>query len=254
MNLASDIFKNIIYTYYICSNTATIKMGHMKVLRSQDDITRVIKKACAKELPTVVKFYAPWCGPCKLIAPWFESFAESYDGAAKFASMNIDLDDDVAKTYNIRTIPAFCIFNRAGKLVSSFGSEPAEVEKSLRNCIARKDVRDEPLESELENYGDDGDNGDDENDAGAKSPVASPIVKLERSPADRKWKLYPTDSAETEHSVEEELEKDLDNSFAELDELPGFVELMGYIKAGGCVDEKPAARKRKTCEDSEFDT
>ncbi len=62
------------------------------------------------ELPVIVDFYADWCGPCKQIAPAMEAFAKKWDGRVRFAKVDIDAHPEIARAYNIASIPAVLRF------------------------------------------------------------------------------------------------------------------------------------------------
>jgi thioredoxin len=58
----------------------------------------------------VVKFYADWCAPCKVVAPTVERLAEIYDGRVNFLSVDIEAEPSVAAAYAITTLPTIVLF------------------------------------------------------------------------------------------------------------------------------------------------
>jgi thioredoxin 1 len=81
-------------------------------LTSANFETEVIKS----ELPVLVDFWATWCGPCRMIAPIVEELAQSYQGKAKIAKLDVDSNQDVAMKYKILSIPNVLFFKN-GKIV-----------------------------------------------------------------------------------------------------------------------------------------
>jgi len=69
------------------------------------------------DLPTVVDFWAPWCGPCHAMAPQFEAAAGRLEPRFRFAKVNTDAAPDLAARFNIRSIPTLIVF-RHGKPVA----------------------------------------------------------------------------------------------------------------------------------------
>jgi thioredoxin 1 len=65
---------------------------------------------------SMVDFWAPWCGPCRMIAPVVEELAEEYEGRAKICKVNTDEQQDIAVKYGIRSIPAILFF-KDGEMV-----------------------------------------------------------------------------------------------------------------------------------------
>jgi thioredoxin 1 len=66
--------------------------------------------ALMAELPTVVDFWAVWCGPCKMIAPVLEEIADEYDGQLQVAKLDVDDNPQTAMHYGVMSIPTLIMF------------------------------------------------------------------------------------------------------------------------------------------------
>jgi len=62
------------------------------------------------DLPMVVDFWAPWCGPCRMMAPAYEKVSQDMQGKARFVKVNTEDEQGLAATYNIRSIPTLAVF------------------------------------------------------------------------------------------------------------------------------------------------
>ena len=78
---------------------------------------KVLKKSL--KTPIVVDFWAPWCGPCSIIAPILERFEKAYKGKFILAKLNIDENKETALVYSIKSIPNVKMF-KDGKIVAEF--------------------------------------------------------------------------------------------------------------------------------------
>jgi len=72
--------------------------------------------ATVKEGVVLIDFWAPWCGPCRMIAPVIEELAEDYAGKAKICKVNTDEEQELAMRFGIRSIPTI-IFMKDGEIV-----------------------------------------------------------------------------------------------------------------------------------------
>ncbi|MBP7868164.1 MAG: thioredoxin [Acidobacteria bacterium] len=69
-------------------------------------------------VPVLVDFWAKWCMPCRQIGPYVEQIAEDFAGRAKVGKLDIDINEDIAATYNVRSIPTLLVF-KGGQVVGS---------------------------------------------------------------------------------------------------------------------------------------
>ena len=89
------------------------------------------------DLPVLVDFWAPWCGPCRMVAPVVEELSQEYDGKVKFVKLNTDDNPQVAGKFGIRSIPTLLIFKNGELSGQVVGFRPkSELAKHLDAALA----------------------------------------------------------------------------------------------------------------------
>lgn len=111
----------------ICGKCKTTLPFH-KLVSEVDDIGlgKVIQNS---DLPVVVDFWAPWCGPCKIFAPTFESVSKTAQGKLVFLKLNTEKYPQPSAQYNIRGIPTLIVFKGGREIDRQSGAMPEEMFK-----------------------------------------------------------------------------------------------------------------------------
>jgi len=76
--------------------------------------------------PTLVDFWAAWCGPCRMIAPIVDELAKEYDGQLRVAKMDVDVNQQTPQKYGIRGIPTLILFKDGNEVERFVGFRPKE--------------------------------------------------------------------------------------------------------------------------------
>ena len=77
--------------------------------------TNFENEVLSSDKPVVLDFWAPWCGPCRVLGPMLENYAKDFEGKVKVVKVNVEKEQTLASTYGISAIPTLMIFDK-GKI------------------------------------------------------------------------------------------------------------------------------------------
>ena len=93
------------------------------------DFDKVVVKS---KMPVLVDFWAPWCGPCRMVGPVVEELANEYEGKVAFGKVNVDENPKTASQFGIMSIPTLIIFKDGKPISNIVGFRPkAQLKQSL---------------------------------------------------------------------------------------------------------------------------
>jgi thioredoxin 1 len=87
-------------------------------------------------LPVVVKFWAEWCGPCRILGPVIEQLSSEYDGSVRFARVNVEEEAELGKRFRIHSVPCIILFRNGEFLGQVVGALPKhELRSRIENFL-----------------------------------------------------------------------------------------------------------------------
>ena len=105
------------------SRQAEVERNHMTKPKEVTD-AQFEGEVLKSETPVLVDFWAPWCGPCRMVAPLVEELADEYGPKVKFVKVNTDESFNTAASYGIRSIPTLIVFKGGQPVGQVIGFRP----------------------------------------------------------------------------------------------------------------------------------
>ena len=103
-------------------------MAELKITRGNFE-NEVMKS----NIPVLIDFWAPWCGPCRMMGPIIEQLAEEYEGKAKVGKVNVDEEGELSQAFGVMSIPTIVLVKDGKVVKQAVGARPkAEVEAMLQ--------------------------------------------------------------------------------------------------------------------------
>lgn len=101
------------------------------IINSEEDFNNIIKEGVC-----LIDFYATWCGPCKMLAPFIEEVAEEYHDKVKVCKVDVDKVDSLSYKYNIRSIPTLMYFKNGEvkDIVVGF-QDKKQIASKIEKCL-----------------------------------------------------------------------------------------------------------------------
>jgi|SRR6185369_9079972 len=94
-------------------------------------------KVLESKLPVIVDFWAPWCGPCRMVSPTIDELAKDYEGKLVVGKMNVDENQVPAAQFNVMSIPTVMIFKNGQPVKSIVGAQGKEsYKKAIEEALA----------------------------------------------------------------------------------------------------------------------
>jgi thioredoxin 2 len=106
---------------------------------SSNEFDRIVARS---SLPVVVDYWAPWCGPCRMVAPELEKVADRQAGRYLVVKVNTDALSDLGERYGIRSIPTMAVFDDGREIARTTGARPAkDIEAFVDHTVSQAHLR-----------------------------------------------------------------------------------------------------------------